>query len=143
MKFATITSMAAAPEQMICEISHVITQPPFQTKPGDPGPDGGRIANPGDIATLAAAAAHLLQAAHAAVKAGTAVTLSPVARLSLALQPVGTAMFANSPFTEGKPNGFLSFRSEIWRDTDPDRHSAQLGPSSCGEASPRRYLGHG
>jgi glutamate--cysteine ligase len=30
-------------------------------------------------------------------------------------------MFANSPFTEGKPNGFLSFRSEIWRDTDPDR----------------------
>jgi glutamate--cysteine ligase len=42
-------------------------------------------------------------------------------RVSLALQPVTTAMFANSPFTEGKPNGFLSFRSEIWRDTDPDR----------------------
>jgi glutamate--cysteine ligase len=42
-------------------------------------------------------------------------------RVSLALQPVATAMFANSPFTEGKPNGFLSFRSEIWRDTDTDR----------------------
>ena len=42
-------------------------------------------------------------------------------RVSLALQPVATAMFANSPFTEGKPNGFLSLRSEIWRDTDPDR----------------------
>jgi glutamate--cysteine ligase len=42
-------------------------------------------------------------------------------RVSLSLQPVGTALFANSPFTEGKPNGFLSFRSEIWRDTDPDR----------------------
>jgi glutamate--cysteine ligase len=42
-------------------------------------------------------------------------------RVSLALQPVATAMFANSPFTEGKPNGFLSFRSEIWRDTDPNR----------------------
>jgi glutamate--cysteine ligase len=42
-------------------------------------------------------------------------------RVSLALQPVGTALFANSPFTEGKPNGLLSFRSEIWRDTDPDR----------------------
>jgi glutamate--cysteine ligase len=42
-------------------------------------------------------------------------------RVSLALQPVGTALFANSPFSEGKPNGFLSFRSEIWRDTDPDR----------------------
>jgi len=42
-------------------------------------------------------------------------------RVSLALQPVGTALFANSPFTDGKPNGFLSFRSEIWRDTDPAR----------------------
>jgi glutamate--cysteine ligase len=42
-------------------------------------------------------------------------------RVSLALQPVATALFANSPFTEARPNGFLSFRSEIWRDTDPDR----------------------
>ena len=42
-------------------------------------------------------------------------------RVSLALQPVATALFANSPFTEGKPNGFLSFRSEIWRDTDNRR----------------------
>jgi glutamate--cysteine ligase len=42
-------------------------------------------------------------------------------RVSLALQPVGTALFANSPFTEGKPNGLLSFRSEIWRDTDNAR----------------------
>ncbi len=42
-------------------------------------------------------------------------------RVGLALQPVATALFANSPFTEGKPNGFLSFRSEIWRDTDADR----------------------
>lgn len=42
-------------------------------------------------------------------------------RVGLALQPVATALFANSPFTDGKPNGFLSFRSEIWRDTDPDR----------------------
>jgi glutamate--cysteine ligase len=42
-------------------------------------------------------------------------------RVSLSLQPVATALFANSPFTEGKPNGFVSFRSEIWRDTDKDR----------------------
>src|ERR1700744_143538 len=42
-------------------------------------------------------------------------------RVSLALQPVSTALFANSPFTEGRPNGFLSFRSEIWRDTDNAR----------------------
>src|ERR1043165_1033214 len=42
-------------------------------------------------------------------------------RVSLALQPVATALFANSPFTEGRPNGFLSFRSEIWRDTDNAR----------------------
>src|ERR1043165_622771 len=42
-------------------------------------------------------------------------------RVSLALQPVATALFANSPFTEGQPNGFLSFRSEVWRDTDNAR----------------------
>ena len=42
-------------------------------------------------------------------------------RTSLALQPLATALFANSPFTEGKPNGYLSFRSHIWSDTDPQR----------------------
>jgi glutamate--cysteine ligase len=42
-------------------------------------------------------------------------------RVSLALQPVATALFANSPFTEGMPNGFLSYRSQVWLDTDPDR----------------------
>ena len=42
-------------------------------------------------------------------------------RVGLALQPLATALFANSPFTEGKPNGFLCFRSHIWSDTDPDR----------------------
>ncbi len=42
-------------------------------------------------------------------------------RASLALQPIATALFANSPFTEGRPNGFLSYRSHIWTDTDPDR----------------------
>ena len=42
-------------------------------------------------------------------------------RVSLALQPLATALFANSPFTEGKPNGYLSFRSHVWTDTDPDR----------------------
>jgi glutamate--cysteine ligase len=42
-------------------------------------------------------------------------------RVSLALQPVATALFANSPFTEGKPNGFMSYRSHVWTDTDPDR----------------------
>ena len=42
-------------------------------------------------------------------------------RVSLALQPVATALFANSPFSDGRPNGFLSMRSEIWRHTDPDR----------------------
>ncbi|MFC3672613.1 glutamate--cysteine ligase [Novosphingobium pokkalii] len=42
-------------------------------------------------------------------------------RVSLALQPLATALFANSPFLEGKPNGFLSYRSHIWSDTDPAR----------------------
>jgi glutamate--cysteine ligase len=42
-------------------------------------------------------------------------------RASIALQPIATALFANSPFTDGAPNGFLSMRSEIWRHTDADR----------------------
>ena len=42
-------------------------------------------------------------------------------RVSLALQPIVTALFANSPFTEGKPNGFLSARANVWTDTDADR----------------------
>ncbi len=42
-------------------------------------------------------------------------------RVSVALQPIATALFANSPFLEGKPNGFLSFRSHVWTDTDNAR----------------------
>jgi len=42
-------------------------------------------------------------------------------QVGLALQPLATALFANSPFTEGRPNGMLSFRSHIWSDTDADR----------------------
>ena len=42
-------------------------------------------------------------------------------RVSLALQPLATALFANSPFLEGKPNGYLSYRSHIWSDTDSKR----------------------
>jgi glutamate--cysteine ligase len=42
-------------------------------------------------------------------------------RTSLALQPVATALFACSPFIEGKPSGFLSSRANVWTDTDPDR----------------------
>jgi glutamate--cysteine ligase len=41
--------------------------------------------------------------------------------VSLALQPIVTALFANSPFMEGRLNGFLSYRAHIWSDTDPDR----------------------
>jgi len=42
-------------------------------------------------------------------------------RAALALQPLATALWANSPFRDGKKNDFLSFRSQIWTDTDPDR----------------------
>jgi glutamate--cysteine ligase len=42
-------------------------------------------------------------------------------RTSLALQPVAVALFANSPFVEGRPAGFESYRSFVWTDTDPDR----------------------
>lgn len=42
-------------------------------------------------------------------------------RVALALQPVATALFANSPFLEGKLNGHKSWRSRVWRDLDADR----------------------
>jgi glutamate--cysteine ligase len=42
-------------------------------------------------------------------------------RIGLALQPLVTAMFANSPLVDGKPSGYLSYRSFVWTDTDPDR----------------------
>jgi glutamate--cysteine ligase len=57
-------------------------------------------------------------------------------RVGLLLQPVATALFANSPFTEGKPNGFLSARANVWTDTDPDRTgipAVMLAPDFCFE----------
>lgn len=42
-------------------------------------------------------------------------------RVSLALQPLATALFANSPFMHGDLNGYKSYRSRVWLDTDPDR----------------------
>ncbi|MDZ3837791.1 MAG: glutamate--cysteine ligase [Rhodospirillales bacterium] len=48
-------------------------------------------------------------------------TMARMFRIGIALQPVATALFANSPFRHGRPNGFLSYRSYIWTDTDPDR----------------------
>ena len=42
-------------------------------------------------------------------------------RVALALQPIATALFADSPFTDGCPNGYLSYRSQVWTDTDADR----------------------
>ncbi|GBQ96512.1 glutamate--cysteine ligase [Asaia lannensis] len=48
-------------------------------------------------------------------------------RVSLALQPLATALFANSPFYEGKPNGFLSNRANVWTDTD----NARSGMPAC------------
>ncbi|MEO0665935.1 MAG: glutamate--cysteine ligase [Pseudomonadota bacterium] len=42
-------------------------------------------------------------------------------RVAFALQPIATALFSNSPFWEGKPNGHKSWRSRIWRDLDASR----------------------
>jgi glutamate--cysteine ligase len=42
-------------------------------------------------------------------------------RVGLALQPIAVAMFADSPFVDGRPSGWLSYRSHVWEDTDPDR----------------------
>lgn len=58
-------------------------------------------------------------------------------QVSLKLQPMASALFARSPFTEGKPNGLLSWRSDIWRDTDNQRggfHAFMLEPGFGFEA---------
>ncbi|MGF1550794.1 MAG: glutamate--cysteine ligase [Sphingomonadaceae bacterium] len=52
---------------------------------------------------------------------GSEADMAEKFRVGLALQPVATALFANSPFTDGRPNGWLSFRSHMWSDTDADR----------------------
>jgi hypothetical protein len=88
--FLTITPLAADMEHVLCEISHILTQAPFQTSPGDPGPDGGRVLKPGDIATLAAAAGQLSRATDGATRAGQAITLSNIGQVRLAV-PVATA----------------------------------------------------
>ena len=62
-------------------------------------------------------------------------------RVSLALQPIATALFANSPFLDGKPNGYLSFRSHIWLNTDAARTG--MLPFAFDEAmSFERYVDH-
>jgi glutamate--cysteine ligase len=48
-------------------------------------------------------------------------TMVRMFRIGLALQPIATALFANSPFKNGRPTGYLSYRSHVWTDTDPDR----------------------
>ncbi len=48
-------------------------------------------------------------------------TMVRMFRVGLALQPIATAIFANSPFKDGRPNGFLSYRGHVWSDVDPDR----------------------
>ena len=52
---------------------------------------------------------------------GSEADMAKKFRVGLALQPLATALFANSPFLDGRPNGFLSYRSHIWSDTDPHR----------------------
>jgi glutamate--cysteine ligase len=56
-------------------------------------------------------------------------------RVSLALQPLATALFANSPFTEGRPNGYLSYRGQIWTDTDNRAPACCRSSSSPASAS--------
>jgi hypothetical protein len=56
-------------------------------------------------------------------------------RVGLALQPLATALFANSPFLEGRPSGFLSLRGRVWTDTDPDRTGIPRRCSSRASAS--------
>lgn len=63
-------------------------------------------------------------------------------RVGLALQPLATALFANSPLTDGKPNGFLSLRSHIWSDTDPDRTGMLPSSSKTGSVTNATPITH-
>lgn len=58
---------------------------------------------------------------------GSEADMARKLRVALLLQPVATALFANSPFTEGRPNGFLSYRAQIWTDTDNARSGIPPG----------------
>jgi hypothetical protein len=87
--FSTITPIAAGLEHLICELNQVLTKAPFQTKPGDPEPDGGRILNPGDIATLAGAVQQLARASAAAASAGGPITLAQLPRAVVASNVTG------------------------------------------------------
>lgn len=60
-------------------------------------------------------------------------------KVSLALQPIATALFANSPFLDGNLTGYKSFRSHIWTDTDPDR-TGMLPFVFDGEMSYEKYV---
>lgn len=59
--------------------------------------------------------------------------------VSLKLQPLATALFASSPFTEGKPNGLQSWRGEIWRDTD-NRRAGVLPAALTGQFRFEQYV---
>ena len=66
-------------------------------------------------------------------------------RVSLLLQPLATALFANSPFTEGKPNGFLSYRAHVWTDTDNQRAGippVMFEDGSASSATPQWLIEH-
>ena len=60
-------------------------------------------------------------------------------KVSLALQPIATALFANSPFLDANLTGYNSFRSHIWTDTDPDR-TGMLPFVFDGEMSYEKYV---
>jgi len=60
-------------------------------------------------------------------------------RLALRLSPIVTAMFANSPFVEGRVTGERSHRTRVWLDVDPDR-SGLLPFAWEGELTYARYV---
>ena len=61
-------------------------------------------------------------------------------RLGIALQPIATALFANSPFRNGEPTGYLSWRSHVWTDTDNDRYDSSPATSKRNLASAKYRL---
>jgi len=97
--FKTVSQMAAGLQQVMCEISQIITKAPFQIDPSDPAPDGSRVIDPGEILTVANAAAKLAETANAAARLGQPLQLSriPAAQLTVAVGKVAVDVAPSTP----------------------------------------------
>lgn len=93
---------------------------------------GGRGARAWDMMTRTCAAQTNLDY-------GPAEDLAQKFQLGNRLAPIVTAIFANSPFEDGRASGYKSTRAAAWLDTDPDRTGVSP-PALAPEFSPAEFV---